>query len=74
MRSPFIYKKQYTLRYAIFHENFEFGIYIQKNHNTSQKARQFALRFIYKNPDTFRYAVFHGISEIGGWGGHFYMQ
>ena len=26
----FIYKKQDTLRYAIFHENFEVGIYIQK--------------------------------------------
>ena len=26
----FIYKKKDNLRYAIFHENFEFGIYIQE--------------------------------------------
>ena len=26
----FIYKKQDTLRYAIFHENFEVGVYKQK--------------------------------------------
>ena len=68
------------LRYAIFHEILEIGIYIQKewhfslraviiykNSDTPQKARQFALRlYIYKNPDTLRYSSFHGIFEIGG--------
>ena len=29
-RYVFIYKKRYTLRYWIFHEIFEVGIYIQK--------------------------------------------
>ena len=29
---------------------------------------------IYKNPDTLRYAIFHGFFEIGGGGGHFYIQ
>ena len=29
-RYVFIYKKPYTLRYGIFHEIFEVGIYIQK--------------------------------------------
>ena len=29
-RYVLIYKKQYTLRYGIFHEIFEVGIYIQK--------------------------------------------
>ena len=54
----FIYKKQDTSRYAIFHENFEVGIYIPKawhfalrdvliykKPDNLQKARQFALRF-----------------------------
>ena len=83
----FIYKKPDTLCYAIFQEFFEIGIYIQKarhfslrdvfiykNPDTSQKARQFALRFfIYIKPDTLRYAIFYGIFEIGRGGGHFYM-
>ena len=38
-RYVFIYKKQDTLRYAIFHEIFEVGIYIQK-------SRHFALHDI----------------------------
>ena len=46
-RYVFTYKKHDTLRYAIFYEIFEVGIYIQK-------AWHFALRdvFIYKKPDT----------------------
>ena len=55
-RYVFIYKKQDTLRDAIFHENFEVSIYVQKawhfvltlrdkNRDTLQKARQFAWRF-----------------------------
>ena len=46
-RYVFIYKKHDSLSYAIFHENVEVGIYIQK-------ACHFALRnaFTYKNPDT----------------------
>ena len=58
-----INKNPYTLRYAIFHEIFEVGIYIQKawhfalldvyiykKLDTSQKARQFAIRFYIQNP------------------------
>ena len=30
-RSVFLLKKDYTLRYAIFHEEIVFGIYIQKS-------------------------------------------
>ena len=54
----FRFKKPYTLRYGTFHEIFELGIYIQKawhfalrdvfiykKLDTSQKARQFAIRF-----------------------------
>ena len=54
----FTYRKHDTLRYAIFHKLFEFGIYIQeawnfslcnvyiyKNIDISQEERQFALRF-----------------------------
>ena len=43
----FIYKRQCTLRYRIFHEIFELGIYIQKVSN-------FGLRdvFIFKKLDT----------------------
>ena len=57
-RSIFIYKKQDTLRYTIFHEIFEVGVYTQKaghcalrdifiykTPDTSQKSRQFMLRF-----------------------------
>ena len=58
--------------------------YIQKT-DTSQEARQFALRFIHKKSDALRYAIFHGIFEIGRVGGifickkkqlalYFYMQ
>ena len=58
LRYVFIYKNLKTLRYAIFHEIVQTGIYIQKswhfelrdifmhkNSDTSQKARQFALHF-----------------------------
>ena len=46
-RCVFVYKKEYTLRYRIFHEIFEVGIYIQK-------ASNFGLRdvFICKKLDT----------------------
>ena len=57
LRYVLIYKKQYTLRHAIFHENVEVGIYIQKSWHfapcdvliykepdTLQKPKQFALR------------------------------
>ena len=67
----------YTLRYGIFHEIFEDGIYIQKvwhfslrdvfisrKLDTSQKARQFAIRFYAKKSGTLRYAIFHWICEI----------
>ena len=82
LRYVCIYKNQDTLRYTVFHEIFEIGIYIQKSWHfglrdifiykkpdTSQKARQFVLRFyLYKNPDIFCYAIFYGIFEIGGGG------
>ena len=61
-----MYKKQDILRYVIFHENFEVGIYIQKARHfalrdvliykkpgTSQKSRQFALRFYIQKPGHF---------------------
>ena len=80
-------QKKDTLRYTMFHEIFEVCIYIQKawhfvlcevfiykKLDTSQTARQFTLRFYKQNPDTLRYAIFHWIFEIGGGGGHFYMQ
>ena len=47
-RIVFIYKKPYTLRYGIFHEIFQFGIYIQKAWHFAlseflyTKARNFA--------------------------------
>ena len=68
----FISKKQDTLCYAIFHENLELRIYIQKasqfalrdllNRKTSTiRKKQDILRyvFIYKNPDTLGYTMFH---------------
>ena len=77
-RYVFIYKNQHTLCYAIFHENFEVGIYIQKvwyflvcevfiykNPDTSQKARQFALCV------TQCFVEFLKLAERGG---HLYMQ
>ena len=62
-RYVFIYKNHDTLRYTIFHENFELDIYVQKpchfalrgvsihkKSDSSQKSRQFALCFyIQKN-------------------------
>ena len=68
----FIYKKHDTLCYAIFHEIFEVGIYIQK-HDTLRyvtflytktqtlRKNQDNLRYvyIYIYPDTLRYAIFH---------------
>ena len=81
-----LYKNQDTLRYAIFHENFEVNIYTQKawhfalcdiiiykKRDTSQKARQFVLSFYIKK-STLRYTIFHGIFEIGGGRGEFYMK
>ena len=77
-RYVFIYKKRYTLRYGVFHEIFEVGIYIQK-------AWHFALRdvFIYKKLDTsqkarqlsgtLRYAIFYWIFEIGVGGGNIFI-
>ena len=71
-RYVFIYNKPYTLRYRIFHEIFDVGIYIQKARDfalrdifiykkldTSQKARQFAIRFYIQKSGTLRYAIFH---------------
>ena len=79
-----IYKKSDTLLYAIFHEIFEVSIYIQKawhfvlrdifiykNPDTSQKARQFAVRFYIQNRDTLRFVIYHWIFEIRGGGGIF---
>ena len=71
-RSVFIYKKHDTLHCAIFYEIFEVEIYIKKgchfalrevfiykNQDTSQKARQFALHFYIQNLDILRYAISH---------------
>ena len=84
LRNVFIYKKPYTLRYGIFHEIFEAGIYLQKawhfalrdvfiykKLDTSQKARQFAIRFYIEKSGTLRYAILRWILEIGGGGGAF---
>ena len=70
-RYVFIYQKYDTLRYAIFHEKFEVGIYIQKSWHfalrdvfihkkpdTSQNPRQFALHFYIKNPGHFESRTF----------------
>ena len=46
--------------------------FIYKKHDTSQKARQFAIRFYIQKPGTLRYAIFHGIFEICGGGGGIY--
>ena len=51
----YIYKKQRKLR----------NVFIYKNSDTLQKARQFALRFIYKKLDTLCYAIFPKTFEIG---------
>ena len=63
----FVYENTDTLRYAIFHEILEIGIYIQK-------PWHFALHdfFKYKNRDSSqesRHAIFHGVLEIGRGGG-----
>ena len=63
--SVFIYKMHDTLRYAIFHEIFEVGIYIQK-------SWKFALRdvFIYKiltldkKQDNLRYIFIYKIRTL----------
>ena len=62
----FYIQKARHIRYAIFHKNFEVGIYIQKSshfalrdvflykkQDTSQKARQFAIRFYIQKSGTF---------------------
>ena len=41
------------------------NIFIYKNPDTFQKARQFLLRFIYKKPYTLRYGISHEIFEVG---------
>ena len=79
----FYIQKATHLTLRDFHEIFEVGICIQKawhfalrdvfiykNLDTSQKARQFAIRFIYKNPALLRYAIFYWIFEISEGGGH----
>ena len=81
-RYVFIYKKAIHLTLRDFRGIFEVGIYIQKlwhfalrdvfiskKLDTSQKARQFAIRFIYKNLALLRYAIFHWIFGICGGGG-----
>ena len=68
-RYVFIYKMYDTLLYAIFHEIFEVGIYIQKawhftlrhvfiykNPDTLQKARQFAFITLHKRSEERRVA------------------
>ena len=75
----FIHKNSDTLHYAILMKFLELAficiekawhfllheVFIYKNPDTSQKARQFALHFfIHKKPDTLGYAIFHGIFEI----------
>ena len=86
-RYAFIYKQLDTLRYTIFHETSEISICIQKSWqfalreffiykklDTSQKARQFALRFfIYKKPDTLRCVIFMEFLKLAEGGGHLYM-
>ena len=69
-RYVFIYTKPYTWRHGIFMKFLKLAfiykktwpfslrdVFIYKNHDTSQKARQIALRFYIQNPDTLRYAV-----------------
>ena len=81
-RSIFIYKKQDTLRYSMFHKFFEVEIYIQlswhfalsevfiyKRPESSQKERQSALRFYIQKSGHFTLRDFHWIVEIGGGGG-----
>ena len=74
-----------TLHYAIFHENFEVGIYIQKawhfafcgffyTKSLTLYKKQDNLRYVFilKNPDNLYYAIFHWIFVIDGeWGGVF---
>ena len=57
----FTYKKQDTLRCAIFNENCEFGIYIQESWH-------FSLRdvFIYKNTDTHGFWVVWDVGPTVG--------
>ena len=81
MRYVFIYKRQDTLRYIIFHENLKLAFLYTKAWNFA--VREFFLYkistlrknhdnlryvFMYKNADTLRYTIFHWIFEIG-WGG-----
>ena len=49
-------------------------VFIYKEPDPSQKARQFALRFIYKNPDTLFYAIFIEFLELAEGVGHLYIQ
>ena len=77
----FTYKKQDTLRHAIFMNILKLE-FLYKKHDTLRyvtilntksqtlRKKQGNLRyvFIYKNPDTLRYAIFHGVFEISGGG------
>ena len=87
----FLYTKSETLRknqdnlcYAIFQDNFEVGIYMQKawhfalcevfiykNPDTSKKAWQFALTFLYTKSPTLSLRDFYWIFEIDEVGGAF---
>ena len=86
MSIPFLYTKRNTLYVKRFSWNFEVGVYIQ-NHDTFrymtffvQKSRHFAksktiyIMFYTQKAGHFAFCDFHGIFEIGGVGGHFYMQ
>ena len=75
--SRFIYKKLDTLQYAIFHDIFEVGVFVQKvwhfalrdvfikKTDNSQRARQFALHFYMQKSGHFSLHNFHRIVEIG---------
>ena len=66
LKLAFIHKKHDTLYYCTF---------LYKKIQTLRK-KQDNLRyvFMFKNLDTLHYAIFHSIFEIGGGGGHFYLQ
>ena len=66
LKLTFIYKKDDILRYVKF-------LYT-KIQTLRKKQDNLRYVFIYKNQDTFHYGIFRLIFEIGGGGGHFYMQ
>ena len=59
-------KTTFTFLYIKNQTNFQTFIYIFKNPDTLQKARQYAFFLIYKKPDTLRYVILYVIFEIGG--------